>query len=133
MNQGMLDHAARVVRRTLERANSGDEAAQAALLRFAASDALENALSRLAIAAGKCAPTLEEIKLGRGQFTSDAQALRFEIETVPNVLNQAAGRAVVVDMIAAKAMAGAVVERDGADETHDSGEFPRPPGSGALA
>lgn len=128
INSSMAAGAASVVRRALERAERGDQTAKRDLLRFAASEALETTLIRVAALADKCAPTLDEIKINKGQYAYDAQQLRFEVELVANVLNQTAGRATVVDFAEARAVApGVVIERDGADESHDSGELPRPP------
>ena len=98
INASMRDHAGRVVRRTLEGAERGDAAAERAVLRYAAAQDLEAVLRRLVKRADAVCPTLEEIKLNRGLFSSDAVALRFEIEAVDKVLAQAAGRAVVVEM-----------------------------------
>lgn len=133
MNQSMIDHAARVVRRTLERASAGDEKAQRDLLRFAAAETMETALMRLAALADKCAPTLDEIKVNRHFYSGEAQQLRFAVDAVPNILNQAAGRAVVLEM--PKADAGGVFippipagyESRCTGDASDNGELPRVP------
>jgi len=126
VNQSMLDHAARVVRRTLERAARGDEAARRDLLRYAVADALETALTRVGALADKCAPSLEEIKVNRDQFSYDAQQLRFEIERVPNILNQAAGRAVVIEMPPRAAETPMPVREPYGDPRDDNCELPKP-------
>lgn len=106
INEAMLDHAARIVRRTLDCAHRDDEKAKRDLLRFAAADALETKLMRVAAFADSCCPTLDEIKLNRGSFSADAVRLRFELEGVDAILGQAAGRAVVVDIAQVKASVG---------------------------
>lgn len=127
VNSSLAEGAASIVRRALERAERGDPAAKRELLRMATADALETTLIRVACLADKCAPTLDEIKIGKTQYSSDACQLRYEIELVPNVLNQAAGRATVVAItVAAPAP---VIDRHGGDESYDNGEMPRPPGA----
>jgi hypothetical protein len=133
INSSLAEGAASIVRRALERAERGDPVAKRDLLRMAASEALETTLIRVAGFADKCAPSLDELKINRGSFSADAQQLRFEVDLVPNVLNQAAGRAVVVELPASRAAPGDIIERDGADHSHDSGEFPRPPVLGGAA
>ncbi|MCL4715522.1 MAG: hypothetical protein KJZ75_11475 [Hyphomonadaceae bacterium] len=98
INHAAVEAAARMVRRTLERAERGDVDAKRDLLRYQCAEALETTLTRVAALADKCAPTLDEIKIEERQYSSDAQQLRFEVERVPNILNQAAGRAVVLEM-----------------------------------
>lgn len=133
INRSMLAGALTSVRRMLERAERGDASALRDLLRMAAADKLETTLTRVAHYADKCAPSLDEIKFTKGQFSADACQLRFEVELVANVLNQAAGRAVVVELAGARAATpGEIIEREGADESHDSGEFPRAPVGGAA-
>lgn len=133
INTSLAEGAKSIVRRALERAERGDASALRDLLRMAAADKLETTLTRVAHYADKCAPSLDEIKLTKGQFSADACQLRFEVELVANVLNQAAGRAVVVELSEARAAApGEIIEREGGDASHDSGEFPRAPVGGAA-
>lgn len=131
INQSMLDHAARVTRRTLEGAERGDETCQRRLLQFAVADDLVTMLTRLAVFADACAPTLDELKIDARQYSADAHRLRFEVELVPNILNQAAGRAVVVEL-PTQVNAGAPPIAPGAEsrctgDASDNGELPRVP------
>lgn len=98
VNPSVLEDAARLVRRALERADRGDAEALQELVRMASAEALETTLTRVAVFADRCAPTLDELKVNAGQFSADAAALRHEVSLVANVLNQAAGRAVVVEL-----------------------------------
>lgn len=98
MNPALLDQAMREVHRTLKRAWREDAEAQRELLRYVHAEALEATLARLAVIADKCAPTLDEIRVCGAQYSYDAQQLRFEVDRVANVLNRAAGRAVVLEM-----------------------------------
>lgn len=103
VNAAMLDHAAREVRAVFSAAERGEAWAERALLRFAAAEALETALTRVAGFADKCAPTLDELKLSPGQYSYDAQQLRFAADDAAKALSQAAGRAVVVELPAREA------------------------------
>lgn len=129
INQAVLDHALRLVRRTFEQAERGDETAKRALIRFAASDVLETSLTRMAAFADRCAPSLDELRINVGHYSSDAAQLRYEVDKAADVLSQAAGRAVIVEhpAIAGGASPSPIIERDGADPSHDNGELPRAP------
>jgi hypothetical protein len=103
INLSAVADAARVVRRMLERAERGDREAQETVLRMGAADDLNAKLKSVTELAGRVAPTLDEIKINGGQFSSDACQLRYEIDHAINILNQAAGRATVVALPVARA------------------------------
>ena len=106
LNSSVLHSATRAVRLMLDRAERGDLGAQRALVRMAAADDLVAGLARLITIAGRVAPTLDELKINTTQFSADAASLRYEIDSVSNILNQAAGRATVVALPVARATRG---------------------------
>lgn len=126
MNQSMIEHAARIVRRTLERAARGDEEAQRDLLRYAVAEALETKLTRIAALADQCAPSLEALKTDASPYSLEAQHLRFEVDQVGNLLNQAAGRAVVLEMPARGGEAPTPLRETFGDPRDDNCELPKP-------
>lgn len=105
INLTALADAARIVRRTLERAERGDREAQDTLLRMSVADDLESTLRRVTAHAKRVAPSLDELKVDPS-IASEARALRHEIDLVDNILNQAAGRATVVALPVARATQG---------------------------
>ena len=121
VNLAMLQHADIQVRRAVEAAGRGDADAQRSILRYAASEGLENHLKRLRDAADKCAPTTEEIKHGRGSFSADSIQLRHAVDACDDALSKAVGRAVVTTLTRPSIVTAEP------DDSHDSGEFPRPP------
>lgn len=106
INLTALADAARIVRRMLERAERGDREAQDTVLHMGVADELHAKLKSFVELAGRVAPTLDEIKINGSHFSADACQLRYEIDHVANILNQAAGRATVVALPVARATTG---------------------------
>jgi hypothetical protein len=106
LNSSVLHSATRAVRLTLDRAERGDLGAQRCLVRMAAADDLSASLKRLAALAECVAPSLDDLKTNALEISADAAQLRYEVDTVSNILNQAAGRATVVALPVARATTG---------------------------
>lgn len=83
--------AARTFRHTLDAAARGDIGARKALVEAAAAPQLRVALARLQLAADKCAPKLDEIRLQ--SYGADAHELRFACDAATDPLSAAAGHA----------------------------------------
>lgn len=136
VNERSYAHADLALRRMLEAAGRGDVAARLSVIEAGAADRLRTALARLAAAADACAPDHDQIRIDGGPNALDRRELRYAADAAIEALSAAAGRAVVVDIAAARAAQDAsVVERTGADVSCDSGEFPTfagPGGSGAA-
>jgi len=122
LNDRAYDQAQRRLRHQLDLAERGDINARLAIIEAAAADTLRVNLARVATAAHKVAPSVDEIKILRGQFTADQTELRFAVDASHDALSQAAGRVVEPVAIAPAAQ----TEKPEPDPRADSGEFPHP-------